>query len=275
MTRFLVLISPGDFDCAAESLYRAGYSGAAEEVRGGKSFLAVVFESPELADLARRLLEAEAIACRREDVVEEGDPFAAFRESLSPFSVGRFRLDPREEASPDAEPDAVFLHIPANCAFGTGLHESTRGILRDIDEAAPVGLSLLDAGCGSAILSIAAVKKGARRAVAFDIDPEAVFEARRNLSRNGVADRVPLFAGGVEAIGGAFDGILANMIWEELAPIVPDLAERLRAGGTAIFSGILEEREQEACAGIRATGMRILSVSRDGEWRTIRAGKPG
>jgi ribosomal protein L11 methyltransferase len=267
-----ILIAPRDFERASAALYRAGFSGAFEEERAEGAVMVAVFES---RDAAREMLESDGIACRPEEADAPEDPFQAFRRSVSPFRLGRFWIDPGESGGePPKEEGTIPLRIPANCAFGTGLHESTRGILRELDAGGLDGADVLDAGCGSAILAIAAAKKGARRAVGFDTDVEAVFEARRNLARNGAVGKVSLFAGGVESVAGAFGRVLANMIWEELSPILPALAGELRAGGSAIVSGILDQREEVACEGIRAAGLEVEAVIADGEWRTIRAVKP-
>jgi ribosomal protein L11 methyltransferase len=269
-----ILIAPRDFERASAALYRAGFSGAFEEDRAEGAVMVAVFESRRAAALAREMLEADGIACRPEEADAPEDPFAAFRRSASPFRLGSFWIDPGEwGGAPPEDAGTIPLRIPANCAFGTGLHESTRGILRELDAGGLEGADVLDAGCGSAILAIAAVKKGARRAAGFDTDVEAVFEARRNLIRNGAVGKVSLFAGGVEAVAGAFDRVLANMIWEELVPILPAAARLLRPGGVAVVSGILDRLEGSARAGFGRAGLAVAGVAADGEWRTIRAVK--
>ena len=229
------------------------------------------FPDAESARRAHVLLRADRIDSRLEEDVEAPDPFAIHRASLSPFSVGGFRIDPRGEPEGGTEGRET-LWIPAHGAFGTGLHASTRGILRWIDREDLSGRRVLDVGCGSAILAIAAERRGAQSAVAFDLDADAVFEARRNVERNG-ARRVRLFAGELAALGGAFDVVFANMIWEESGPLVSGIARALSAGGRALFSGILDEREGAAVEGFRAAALAIVSVEHDEEWRTIAARK--
>ena len=163
------------------------------------------------------------------------------------------------------------MWVPAHGAFGTGLHASTRGLLRWIDGEELSGRRVLDVGCGSGILAIAAERRGAA-AVAFDLDADAVFEAHRNLVRNR-ARRVQVFAGELRAVASTFDVVLANMIWEESAPLVAGIARRLAPGGVALFSGILDERESAAIGGLVAAGLRIGSIQPDEEWRTISARK--
>ena len=201
--------------------------------------------------------------------MEYSDWRALNRAVLSPFSVGRFRIDPRGEPEGAADADDPFaLWIPAHGAFGTGLHASTRGILRWLDGACLAGRRLLDVGCGSGILAMAALRRGAAAAVGFDLDSDALFEARRNLARNRPTG-ASLFVGTIAALQGGFDVVVANLIWEEAAPLLSSIASRFISGGTAVFSGILDIREQEARRGLGASGLTVVSVDCDGEWRTI------
>ena len=259
-----VRIAPEDAERAAAALYRAGMLGGWED-ESARAFYAA-FADAASARTAVELLRDEGIGARVEEDVSAPAPFAAHRASLAPFSVGGFRVDPRGEPDGGGEGPAT-LWIPAHGAFGTGLHASTRGILRWIDRTDLTGRRVLDAGCGSGILAIAAARRGAR-ASGFDVDADAVFEARRNLARN-AAGRVGLFAGEASAAAGEFDAIFANMIWEESGPLVPVLARLLAPGGRAVFAGIIDEREEDARRGIVAARLVIESVEPEEEWRTI------
>jgi ribosomal protein L11 methyltransferase len=132
---------------------------------------------------------------------------------------------------------------------------------------------VLDLGCGTAILAIAAARLGAEMCVAFDVDPEAVFEARKNLVRNRAESRVSLFLGGIECLAGKFERVLANMIWEEVSPLIPAIGKLLSLEGRVVLSGILDEREGETVAGLRAAGLDVRGIEKDGEWRTIAAAR--
>ena len=259
-----VRIAPEDAERASVALYRAGMLGGWEDEAAGAFYAA--FADAGSARTAVDLLHDEGIVALVEEDIPAPDPFAAHRASLAPFSVGGLRIDPRGEPDGGAEGPAT-LWIPAHGAFGTGLHASTRGILRWIDRTDLSGRRVLDAGCGSGILAIAAARRRAE-AFGFDLDGDAVFEARRNVARNGAA-RARLFAGDVRAVTGAFDAVLANMIWEESGPLVPVLARLLAPGGRAVFAGILEEREEDARRGIAAAGLSVESVEAEEEWRTI------
>lgn len=259
-----IVLDSADAERASGALYRTGMLGGWEDETDRVFFAA--FADAGSARAALELLNEEGIEARLEEAVEAVDPFAAHRAALAPFSVGSFRIDPRGEPEGGSEgPDTLW--IPAHGAFGTGLHASTRGILRWIDATDLSGRRVLDAGCGSGILAIAAARRGAA-ATAFDVDADALFEARRNLARNGVTG-VALFAGEIAAVSGTFDRVLANMIWEEVQPLVPAIGRLLAAGGRAVFSGILDARESDAVAGIEAAGLAVASIEPDGEWRTI------
>ena len=271
MTFWRIGIPAGDAERAADVLYLCGSVGGFEEDAASGPMFRAVFSSVEAARSAREMLRARGIEAAAEERVEDEDWSAAYRAGLEAFDVAGFRIDARDEPDRAAARPERFLHIPAAGAFGTGLHESTRGILRFLDRDDLAGKTVLDVGCGTAILAIAAARLGASRCVAFDTDPEAVFEARKNLVRNPTKG-VALFLGGIECLSGSFDRVLANMIWEEVSPLLPAIAKLLSPGGVAVFSGILDERESAAAAGLRAVGLEIRNVEREGEWRTIEAG---
>jgi len=266
-----LLLSPDDAERAWDSLYRCGALGGWERDEPPPTVFIAAFPDVEAARAARDLLAGEGIAAVIEEDVEAPDPFAAHRATLTTFSIDSFRIDPRGEPDGGSEGPGT-IWIPAHGAFGTGLHASTRGILAWMGGRDLAGKRTLDVGCGSGILAIAALRRRASFAVAFDVDADAVFEARRNLFRNGGAP-VALFAGEIAALRGAFDLVLANLIWEESGPMVESIGRLLAPAGTVIFSGILDERESAASAGIRQSGLSIVSIERDEEWRTIVAVK--
>jgi len=260
----------GDAERAADVLYLCDSLGGFETEKGGAFVFVAVFSSIEQARSAAERLRARGIVAGSEQTFEPEDWLSAYRAQVAPFSVAGFRIDARDE--PDVSfsgRQERFLHIPAGGAFGTGLHESTRGILCFLENDDLAGKAVLDAGCGTAILAIAAARLGAARCVAFDVDPEVIFEAKKNLARNPTGGRVALFLGGAECVAARFDRVLANMIWEEVAPLLPSIASILASGGLVVLSGILDEREKEAVAGLRVAGLAVRSVEADGEWRTI------
>lgn len=237
--------------------------------------------SPE-PDLSAMGLEgAEEIESVGAEPVPQVDWLARYRENARPFLVGRrLLLDPREPDEPPSEvpPGRVLLRLPARSAFGVGSHESTRlalELLEDLDdEGGLAGRTALEIGAGTAVLSFAALRFGARSAIAFDIDPGAPIHARDNSRLNGL---FPLhFAGRLAALAAPphprsrFDLLLLNVLPEEISPELPALVERLAPGGELIFSGILAERGDEILAWMAALGLVERGRRIANEWIAFR-----
>ena len=183
-----------------------------------------------------------------------------------------------EELTP--QPGDVVLEIDPGMAFGTGTHSTTKLCLealeRYIDRAACISeLQLLDLGCGSGVLGIAAALFGAGRVVAVDIDPIAVEVTRENAAVNRVEQLMEISGTPLESIVGSFDIILANILAEALVEMRRDLTGHLKAGGTLILSGILAEREQFVLEGFSTIELELLEITSHEEWRCIVFRKTG
>jgi ribosomal protein L11 methyltransferase len=177
----------------------------------------------------------------------------------------------------DPEPTDVVLTLDPGMAFGTGQHETTRMCLEAIEAAVTPGGRVLDVGCGSGILAIAAAELGAGDVYAVDIDPNCVRVTRHNAEANGVADRLHAEAGSLGAVWpfaeppAAFDVVVANIIARIIIELAQPLVDALAPSGRLILSGVIREREQEVCAAVTAAGARIESVRAMGDWRCIEA----
>jgi ribosomal protein L11 methyltransferase len=149
-------------------------------------------------------------------------------------------------------------------AFGTGGHPSTQLALDWIDEIAPTlkaGARILDVGTGTGILALAAAKLGPAELFAFDTDPLATAAARENAHANGLGERLRLFTGGLEAIGAvSFDLVVANLLRTEVLPLFGGIAARVRAGGFAVFSGLLATECESVGEALRAVSLRESGV---------------
>ncbi|UCE86059.1 MAG: 50S ribosomal protein L11 methyltransferase, partial [Deltaproteobacteria bacterium] len=150
-------------------------------------------------------------------------------------------------------------------AFGTGHHASTRLALELLDRVLAGNRSgrgrLLDVGTGSGVLAIAALRLGIASAVAFDLDLVAVRAAHGNAERNGVRDRMELFAGGLEALAETgFELVTANLLRTELVPLVPGIARRIRAGGHVIVSGILASERDAVASHLSQAGLQCADL---------------
>lgn len=168
-------------------------------------------------------------------VVADLDWVRASRSQFQPVHVGgRLWVVPSWETAP--EPDAVNLMLDPGAAFGTGTHPTTRGCLRWLEANLRGGETVLDYGCGSGILAIAALRLGAARARGVDVDPLAVEAARENAARNAVEADFHLPDTGPEP---AADVVLANILANPLIALAPLLAKATAPGGRIVLSGIL------------------------------------
>lgn len=182
--------------------------------------------------------------------------------------VERYLFDPHEGVLAGVPPPGVRrLYLPAVRAFGTGSHESTRLAVRLLLAESLADARVLDVGCGTGTLAFVAALEGAARVIALDLDRDAAFATREQALANRVP-RVSAFAGALEALSASarFDVIAANMIHEELAPMLPALGRRLTSGGRLLCSGQLSEREGEFEDLLRKNGFRAVRSLRENEW---------
>jgi ribosomal protein L11 methyltransferase len=170
------------------------------------------------------------------------------------------------------KPDDVVLRIDPGMAFGTGQHPTTAMCLAALEDVVTGGTSVLDLGCGSGILGIAAAKLGASRIVAIDIDPQAIKATRANATENGV--EIEAREGTLEAESEQFDIVVANISGLTLERLAPLLARALAPGGRLIASGFLEDAVDGLRAAFAGAGLRVEHTVEDGIWRAIIAGRP-
>lgn len=149
-------------------------------------------------------------------------------------------------SNPDQE-DAVIVRLDPGLAFGTGTHATTAMCLEWLDSLDLEQRTLLDYGCGSGVLAIAALKLGCGHAHAMDIDPQAVLAARRNAAENGVDERLTV-TGSADRIEGRFDIVVANILAGPLAELAPGITGYLKPGGLLGLSGILSEQADDVSA---------------------------
>jgi ribosomal protein L11 methyltransferase len=195
------------------------------------------------------------------------------REWLRDFRPMRFgrRLWVCPDGKAAGEPDAVCVALDPGLAFGTGTHATTALCLEWLDGCDLDGSRIIDYGCGSGILAIAALRLGAAEALAFDIDPQALLATRQNAERNGVAERLAIVATAPEATDSC-DVLVANILAGPLIDLSDRFAALVRPGGRIAVSGVLENQVESVAAAyarwfiIRATTVRdgwaMLSGSR-------------
>ncbi len=240
----------------------------------GRLRLDAYFPTPLPAAASRHQLAAwqrRGVRLLSSRILDDRDWLAAYRSAAEPFNVGRrLRIDPGDP-SEGLAPAVVSgsrlnLRIPAQTAFGTGSHESTRLVLEWLEELDLTGLTVLDVGTGSGILAFAAELFGASRIVGCDIDSQSVCIAGGNARLNGAEPW--LFAGGVAALRHRhrFDLALVNILPEKITADLPSLAAVLKPGGRLISSGNLAERRGELLARWRRAGFVLEAERRDGDW---------
>lgn len=163
------------------------------------------------------------------------------------------------------EVDAVNIVLDPGLAFGTGAHPTTRLCLRWLAGELSTGETVLDYGCGSGILAIAAARLGAGRVVGTDVDPQAIATSRANADANGVAATFVLPDGLGAAAPAPFDVVVANILANPLVLLAPALAGRVREGGRIVLSGILAAQTDE----VVATYVRWFNIAvwqQDEDW---------
>jgi len=256
-------------------------------VTGGKDAAGLVpwqlyvADRPDPAELDRLLSLACEVAGLRTppvyslDRLPDIDWVAESQKALPPITAGRIRVRGSHVTEP-APPGAIDLLIEANAAFGTGRHETTRGCLlalQDIARRRSVE-NILDMGCGSGVLGMAAARLWPCRVLGVDNDTPSIAVAEENVRANGVGDAVRLLLGdgfrnAAVKRNGPYDLILANILAEPLCRMAEDLKRHLAPGGVAILSGLLIPQERQVLARYRAAGLGLVRRYHLGEWSTL------
>jgi len=210
--------------------------------------------------------------------VKDEDWAEAWKAHYKPVRIGqRMLIRPRWIEVETAAND-VLISLDPGMAFGTGTHPTTQLCLEALEETVKPGVQVLDLGCGSGILSIAALKLGAAHVLALDIDPIAVDVTAENATDNGVADRVTAQTGSLESVVSSsrrFDLIVVNILAKVIIPMCDNhLGETVRPGGIGIFSGLIDEQADDVEAALRRTGLVPQRRYTQGDWVAIVAQRP-
>ncbi len=202
-----------------------------------------------------------------EELVAEQNWNEQWEESIEPLRVGRFFVKPSWSDS-DIPPDAILLEIDPKMSFGTGYHETTRLMLEFLPDLVHPGARVLDAGTGTGILSIAAVKIGAGGVFAFDIDEWSIENTRENIRVNGVEGKIEVRKGSEKVIPDTdlFDLIMANIERNTILDMLPKLNSKLAEGGSLLVSGLLQKDERQIKNKSEQLGLDYADRKRENEW---------
>jgi ribosomal protein L11 methyltransferase len=205
--------------------------------------VALLEADTDVPDLLHRL-GLPADHAHQIETLEEQDWVRLTQSQFDPIRISdRLWIVPSWHQPPD--PHAICIELDPGLAFGTGSHPTTRLCLAWLEAHVREGASVLDYGCGSGILAIAAARLGAAPVVGVDLDPQAVSASRDNARRNGVAADFHL----ADALPpGTFDILVANILTNPLRALMPLLSARVRPGGHIALSGILAQQAEEVLA---------------------------
>lgn len=199
--------------------------------------------------------------CAKEDWINN------WKQYFKPLFVGeRLVIRPIWEELPATAPGSVVIDLEPGLAFGTGAHETTRLCLELIEKYLKAGDPFLDMGCGSGILSVAALKLGASSATGVDIDPLAVKTAAENAQTNGVEERFTAICGDLaEKVTGRFRMVAANIVADIVMQLTRDVPRFLEPDGVYIVSGIIDTREQDVLAAV-SESFRVIERREERGW---------
>ena len=224
-------------------------------------------------DIGVRLISALApLSGLQERVLREEDWANAWKRHFRVLHIGRWLVVVPTWLKYTPQPQEVVIHLDPGLAFGTGHHPTTRLCLKALEDLVRPGMHVLDLGTGSGILAMAAVKLGAHRVVALEIDPVAVKAARSNLRANALGRRVALRHGTLphlDAPASAFDLAVANISAKVVLEQAQRLLHTLRSGGLLLVSGMIADREAEVADCLEGLGARFRYQSADGEWSIL------
>lgn len=200
--------------------------------------------------------------------IDEEDWANNWKKYFKPVKVSsKITVKPSWEDYKKENADEVVIEIDPGMAFGTGTHDTTRLCLALLEKHLRTGDSVIDVGCGTGILSIAAAKLGAKDVTAIDVDDVAVKVAQENCMLNAVSAKVCVAKGELKDMSAAnADVIVANIIADVVIDISETVYRCLKSGGFFIASGIIREREQEVLDAYFKNGFELIEVSKSGEW---------
>ena len=217
-----------------------------------------------------------------ESETEDKDWINNWKQYFKQFYVDDILIIPSWEEVKPEDRDKMIIHIDPGTAFGTGMHETTQLCIRQLKKYVTKDTELLDVGTGSGILSIIALKLGARHAVGTDLDPCAVPAVEENKEVNGIpVEAFDMMIGNIiddkavqDQVGyEKYDIVTANILADVLIPLTPVICHQMKPGALYITSGILDVKEDVVVKAVKDAGLEILEVTHQGEWVSVTARK--
>lgn len=198
--------------------------------------------------------------------MNEDDWAESWKKYFKPIKLGRVTIVPAWESYEAAEGE-VIIRIDPGMAFGTGTHETTRLVMKIMQDLDLSGKSVLDVGCGSGILSICASELGASLCNAYDIDPVAVKVARENaVSYPGISVDVSDLLLSVKPVSGGYGLCVANIVADIIIRMLPDVGAFLSPTAPVILSGIIAEREGDITSTAESLGWKVVRRESENDW---------
>ena len=217
-----------------------------------------------------------------ESETEDKDWINNWKEFFHQFYVDDILIVPSWEEVKEEDKDKMILHIDPGTAFGTGMHETTQLVIRQLKKYVTPDTEMLDVGTGSGILGIVALKLGAKHVLGTDLDPCAVSAVQDNKEANQIEDdSFDMMIGNIiddvevqnEVGYERYDIVAANILADVLVPLTPVIVHQMKKGAYYITSGILDVKEEVVREAVEKAGLTLVEVTKQGEWVCVTARK--
>ena len=217
-----------------------------------------------------------------ESQTEDKDWINNWKQYFHQFYVDDILIVPSWEEVKAEDKDKMILHIDPGTAFGTGMHETTQLVIRQLKKYVTSDTEMLDVGTGSGILGIVALKLGVKHVLGTDLDPCAVPAVAENKEANQIVDETfDMVIGNIiddkaiqdQAGYEKYDIVTANILADVLIPLTPVIVNQMKKGAYYITSGILDVKEEVVVEAVKAAGLTVVEVTHQGEWVSVTARK--
>ena len=217
-----------------------------------------------------------------ESETEDKDWINNWKEYFHQFYVDDILIVPSWEKVKEEDKNKMILHIDPGTAFGTGMHETTQLVIRQLKKYVTEDTELLDVGTGSGILGIVSLKLGAKHVLGTDLDPCAIPAVAENKEANEIPDEAfDMMIGNIiddkevqdKVDYEKYDIVAANILADVLVPLTPVIVNQMKKGGYYITSGILDVKEDVVVQAVKDAGLNVVEVTHQGEWVSVTARK--